>query len=233
MRLPAYLPLAVIALLCARHAPASPTPGATISGNVTVVGADGKRVKSPKDVWVYLDTGKPSHGKHRPGVNRTFQLAQQNTQFSRPSLVIPLGATVWFPNLDPFEHNVFSPSEPMFDLKRYSTDKVGKSNAFEEVGLYDIYCDIHKNMNATIKVVDSAWIAEVQPDGSYTITGVPPGTYKVVVWAPTSPEVKSPSVSVTNTNTAAIVPGQLNLQLGPPPGPHPNKNLQPYVIYPP
>ena len=64
--------------------------------------------------------------------------------------------SVSFPNDDKDEHNVFSPTDPPFDLGRYRTDKKGKAHRFEDADEFDIFCDIHREMWAKVKVVDSA-----------------------------------------------------------------------------
>src|SRR5690606_6586734 len=51
---------------------------------------------------------------------RRHRLAQRDTAFVPAVLVVPPGATVDFPNQDPFFHNVFSYSSvKRFDLGRY------------------------------------------------------------------------------------------------------------------
>jgi hypothetical protein len=48
-----------------------------------------------------------------------FVLTQKNTQFQPRVLIVPVGADVSFPNLDPFHHHVFSFSKTKtFELKQ-------------------------------------------------------------------------------------------------------------------
>src|SRR5580704_2223643 len=53
----------------------------------------------------------------------TATMEQKDRRFIPELLVIPVGSTVSFPNLDPIFHNVFSLSKPKsFDLGNYSRD---------------------------------------------------------------------------------------------------------------
>lgn len=228
------LPVLAVAVLLMGQAPPSTPHGATVAGTVLVVDNHGNAIANPHDVWVYLQEAHPQD-LHRPGKppggDANYQISQKNTEFSRASLVLPLGATVAFPNRDNQEHNVFSPSDPTFDLGRYNTDPKGKPHKFEDVGEFDIYCDIHKNMVSKVKVVDTraAWIVEVQ-GGSYAFSDVPPGTYNVVAWLPNSTEVRS-EVVVTGTDT--VKPAELHLHPGRAPATHLHKdNKTNYAPYP-
>jgi plastocyanin len=188
-----YLPLLLILL------GAGPTPGgSTITGTVH---ASGKPAEG-QDIYVYLKPVKRSYGK-APGVGMTFAMHQRNEQFDPHVLVVPRGATITFPNDDAnTTHNVFSPSEPHFDLGR-ANGKQSKnlSRPFDDEGVFDIYCDIHKQMWAKIKVVDTTFIVKVE-GGKYTFTNVPPGKYQVVAWAPDTTEVMTDVVIVADGATA-------------------------------
>jgi len=97
-------------------------------------------------------------------------------------LAVPRGATVDFLNADPFFHNVFSYSQTKrFDLGRYP-DGQSKSVTLEEAGVVKVYCEVHDFMSATVLVLDNPHHSPVSEDGSFTIRGVPPGTYEMVAW---------------------------------------------------
>jgi hypothetical protein len=107
----------------------------------------------------------------------------QHQMMFRP-LVLPVcaGTTVDFPNSDNLYHNVFSYSQPKeFDLGRYPKGH-SKSVTFSKAGIVNVYCDIHTYMYATILVLDNPYFTTPADDGSYEITGVPPGTYQVGYW---------------------------------------------------
>ena len=115
-----------------------------------------------------------------PGSPET--ISQQDTAFVPAVLVVPLGMTVEFVNEDPFFHNVFSYSQAKrFDLGRYPAGQ-SKAVTFEESGIVKVYCEVHDFMRAIVLVLDSPYHSPVSEDGSFTIRGVPPGTYEVVAW---------------------------------------------------
>lgn len=109
-------------------------------------------------------------------------MAQEDTTFAPPILVVPVGAAVEFPNRDPFFHNVFSYSSARrFDLGRYPQGR-SKSVTFGEPGIVKIYCEVHDFMRAAVVVVENPFHAVVGEDGEFSLDGVPPGRHTLVVW---------------------------------------------------
>ena len=115
---------------------------------------------------------------------RRHRLAQRDTAFVPAVLVVPPGATVDFPNEDPFFHNVFSYSAvKRFDLGRYPRGE-SRSVRFDRPGVVRIYCEVHESMRAAVIVTASTHHAVVGEDGRFRIDGVPPGSYTLVLWDP-------------------------------------------------
>src|SRR4051812_44915153 len=189
-RKPLFL-LALVALLGLGADSAAPTPGGTVTGKVVSVRNNEKVAHD--DVYVYLEpVTRPGKLRKAPGAGVKREIHQKGLAFVPHVIVVPLGADVSFPNDDKDEHNVFSPTDPPFDLGRYRTDKKGKAHRFEDADEFDIFCDIHREMWAKVKVVDSAPDTILQvTDGTFTFQNVPPGTYKVVAWTPNSSESRS------------------------------------------
>jgi hypothetical protein len=99
-----------------------------------------------------------------------------------------VGSTVNFPNLDPFNHNVFSLSEPNgFDLGLYGRGET-QSKRFARPGLVRVYCNIHPRMSGFVVVRENAWFTQPGSDGRFTIPNVPPGGYTLKVWHERGPE---------------------------------------------
>lgn len=122
---------------------------------------------------------------------RRHRLAQRDTAFVPGVLVVPPGATVEFPNEDPFFHNVFSYSSvKRFDLGRYPRGE-SKSVRFDRPGVVRVYCEVHESMRAAVIVTASAHHAVVAPDGRFRIDGVPPGSYTLVLWDPEQGESRT------------------------------------------
>jgi len=224
--------LLLATLVLALAAPTGPAPhGGSVRGRIRVI-ANGKPV-AHDDVYVYLQPVRRRRGA-LPGTGVSTEIRQQKEEFVPHVVVVPVGASVAFPNYDNEEHNVFSPTDPpgQFDLQRYNTDKKGKSHVFEDAGEIDIYCDIHKQMRAKVKVVDTPYIAAVGADGKIAFDHVAPGTYKVMGWLPDNKEETSSEPIVVTDDKTTVLPDELHLQLDLlPVRPHTRKDGTQYPIY--
>jgi hypothetical protein len=119
---------------------------------------------------------------YRPPAPGHFRMAQKNKSFRPHLLVIPLGSTVAFPNLDPFFHNVFSQfNGKRFDLGLYEAGS-SREVRFDHEGVSYIFCNIHPEMSAVIITVSSPWYT-TSSGGSIVLRAVTPGMYEVHVWA--------------------------------------------------
>jgi len=142
------------------------------------------------------------------------QLAQQNLQF-RPFLtVVPVGADVSFPNLDPTKHHVYSFSAAKkFELKLFAKDQ-SRTVHFDKPGVVALGCNIHDQMSAFIFVTDTGWTARTNAQGIATFADAPNAPTRVAVW---HPYLRAPGGQVQQ----AIAATQRNLgfqvKLRPPP----------------
>ena len=149
---------------------------AQVSGRVTVLEVRGRVAADISTAVVYLESRVP-----RAAALPRAQVAIDGRQF-RPRVRGPAGSTVRFPNSDPFNHNVFSLSEPnAFDLGLYGLRESG-SRRFSRPGLVRVYCNIHPGMSGFVMVLGNGWFTQPGADGSFTIPGVPPGRYTLKVW---------------------------------------------------
>ena len=138
------------------------------------------RERPPRVGVVYLESA-PASAFEEP-VTARGRMDQRNETFVPHVLAIRTGTTVDFPNNDRIYHNVFSLSPTRrFDLGRYA---VGRSKAvrFDRPGVVRVFCDIHSHMSAFIVVFSHRYFAVSEPDGTYQLPPVPPGTYTVVGW---------------------------------------------------
>ncbi len=121
-------------------------------------------------------------GVPAPSVADGLSIVQRDLLFDPNFLIVPVGSSVIFPNEDDEFHNVFSYSKARrFDLGRYRNGE-SKTVEFDTAGVIKIYCEIHPWMRAAIVVVENPFFAEVGEDGRYSIDGIPPGDYEIVVW---------------------------------------------------
>jgi plastocyanin len=111
-------------------------------------------------------------------------IVQQDIAFNPRVLIVPVGATVAFPNRDKVRHHVYSFSKPArFDIKLYGRDET-RSYTFRTPGAVAIGCNIHDAMNGYIKVVDTPFAAKSDAAGAARIAGVTPGDATVTIWHP-------------------------------------------------
>ncbi|MDB5434013.1 MAG: methylamine utilization protein [Phenylobacterium sp.] len=138
-----------------------------------------------------------------------YVMAQQDMQFDPFVLVVPVGAEVSFPNHDPFRHHVFSFSPAKsFELKLYSRDETRKVK-LEKAGVVALGCNIHDDMTAFIRVVDTPYAAKTGAGGTVVLRDLPPGPATVTVW---HPYLKRPNGEIAQS---VLIPrdGQVQLKL--------------------
>ena len=129
-------------------------------------------------VIVYLEGPLPATAVR----HSIFRMDQVNRRFSPDLLVVPVGATVSFPNMDPIFHNIFSLSKAKeFDLGSYDKGD-SRSVTFTKPGIVSVFCHLHPNMEGTIVVAPNDFFARVDSNGTYRLPPVPPGEYTVVAW---------------------------------------------------
>jgi plastocyanin len=155
---------------------------AQVSGRIQVADAGGRPAPDLGDAVIWIE----GRGPRAPAVRVDMSLDAR--QFRPRVLVVPVGSTVNFPNLDPFNHNVFSLSEPNgFDLGLYARGEA-HDKRFMRPGLVRVYCNIHPRMTGFILVQGNARYTQPSADGSFTLADVPPGTYTLRIWHERAPE---------------------------------------------
>ncbi len=157
----------------------------TVTGQVVIGAVPSKAKTRFSNTIVWLTPLDPNaeiqeniKGKYKP-----LKLTQRNKSFEPHVLVVPVGAAVEFPNLDPWFHNVFSLFEgKRFDLGLY---EAGESRMvhFDRVGISYIFCNIHPEMSAVVIAVRTPYYASADGAGYFNIPDVPPGRYTLHVWS--------------------------------------------------
>jgi len=123
----------------------------------------------------------------------TVVLDQRGLRFLPGTLAVSPGTTVVFLNNDDIQHNVFSPGEVVgsgdpFDLGTYSRGEM-RIHTFPDLGVHTILCNVHPEMLAYVVSVPTEYRTVTDSDGQFSITDVPPGTYRLHVWHPQSSPV--------------------------------------------
>ena len=154
----------------------------TVTGTAAVVGK-GKAAADSSDVVIWLEPADEGTARARVEPPRTRpRMLQKDKQFEPHLLIVPVGAVVDFPNLDPYFHNVFS----LFDGKRFDLGlyEAGSSRSvtFSRAGVSHVFCNIHPEMSAVVVALDTPYYAVSSRSGAFTIAGVPPGRYVANAW---------------------------------------------------
>jgi plastocyanin len=167
----------------------APADTSVLAGEIALISSDtGKPLEDASRAVVWL-----SPLEHAQRVRETaekqqnFRVVQHNKKFEPSLLVVPVGSTVDFPNLDPWFHNVFSLYRgKRFDLGLYQAGSQ-KSVRFDRAGPSYLFCNIHPEMTGVILAVDSELFSPSDKAGHYSITGIPAGKYTLHVWYESAP----------------------------------------------
>ncbi|MFN0241532.1 MAG: carboxypeptidase regulatory-like domain-containing protein [Planctomycetota bacterium] len=111
-----------------------------------------------------------------------LHIDQKKCHFEPHVLVAPMGAKVAFLNSDQVSHNVHT-----YASKNDSFNKTIAPGSKEEQTLakgdrIEVKCDIHPWMSSWLVVTDTPFYAVTKDDGSFSIAGLKPGTYKGEAW---------------------------------------------------
>lgn len=172
---PAALPAPPVVAVSEPAAPAKPEPVPNeVVGSVSLSGGPpGGTVITLRPI----DREFPA-----PRARRPYTVRQEGKSFRPHVLVVPVGATVEFPNMDTVFHNVFSLArEAPFDLGLYKSGESGRYT-FERPGVVQILCNIHTSMTAWVFVTDTPYYAVAGADGRFRIKDVAPGKYRAEAW---------------------------------------------------
>jgi len=169
------------------NAQAKPTGAVTGEISVREKGFFGWKNRSDKSGVVVWIEGVP--GAEAPAKTVGAAVRQRDKTFVPRVVAVTKGSSVEFPNDDKIFHNVFSLSQnSKFDLGLYKSGS-SRTVVFDKPGIVDVYCNIHPDMVATIRVLDTSYFAVTDKKGRFRIE-VPPGDYPVMAWAPGSDEVR-------------------------------------------
>ena len=122
-------------------------------------------------------------GAAAPVPRGPYAVAQRDIQFAPHILIVPVGATVTFPNFDKVRHHVYSFSKTKkFELKLFGRDE-SRTVVFDKPGAVALGCNIHDAMNGVVYVTASPYTAMTDAAGRVRMS-VAPGPGRVAVWHP-------------------------------------------------
>lgn len=151
--------------------------------------ADNNRLQIGRDggvasVLVYLEG--VNSGKPLPQLNPSQRtIDQQGCQYRPHLLAVPVGSSVVVRNSDPVAHNVRvedpSTGKVLLNVAQPNTGREDKLEV-KSRGTLMVACDYHPWMNAYVVGLDNPYYMVTGEDGSFTIDGVPPGSYTLKTW---------------------------------------------------
>ena len=149
----------------------------SLQGSLKILKKGGKKtLRNYDNAIVYLD------GVSTPAPAEPVGIEQRWKKFKPRIRPVIKGQVVRFYNMDRVEHNVFSTEEKnTFDLGRYPKEEY-RDQPYNDLGLYKVYCNIHKKMILDILVVPNRYFSMTDKKGQYHISDVPPGEYVLKAW---------------------------------------------------
>lgn len=149
-------------------------------------------------------------------VAKHFVINQKDMAFVPFVLVVPVGSTIDFGNLDPFRHHVysFSPAKK-FELKLFGKGKMHPVR-FDKPGTVAIGCNIHDSMQAFVQVVETPFAAKSGANGRVILRGMPDGAQTIRVWHPQLRAPGNQMVVPVNARGAVTVPVKVKLRAATP-----------------
>ena len=135
------------------------------------------------NVFVYVKTGVPA-GQTFTAPTTAVVLDQDGCRYHPHVLGIMVGQPLEILNTDPLLHNIkaVAKSNRPFNVSQPSAGmKTTRTFTAPEV-MVNLECNVHSWMHAYAGVRPDPFFAVSKDDGSFTISGLPPGTYTIEAW---------------------------------------------------
>ena len=172
MRLMRVMFAIVLTVGCSSEEP-TPAPASPAASPVTSTVVSGT---VPRHAIVAL---VPADGL--PAPDGPAVMDQYAKQFVPNTLYVRVGQPVEFRNSEDMPHNVTvtrrGTGSEVFNVSTEPQQKY--VHTFDRVGQFDVTCDIHPGMQATLIAATSPYATIADGSGKFTITNVKPGSYKL------------------------------------------------------
>jgi plastocyanin len=159
-----------------------------------------------KNVLVRVSAGLPA-GESFPVPQTPARLDQKGCQYYPHVVAVMVGQQMVISNSDTFLHNVhaLSNENPAFNFGQPTQDKAGrKVDPMKTPESFKVKCDVHPWMGAFVHVLDHPFFSVTGDDGTFTITGLPPGNYTLTAWHETLGEQQQADVKVEEGKPARV-----------------------------
>lgn len=156
------------------------------------------------NVYVYIKSGAP---ESKADGAQPVVLDQKGCRYTPHVIALQQGGTVEFRNSDPTMHNVHTmPSatgNAGVDVSQGPMGQPQRRQFNQPEAMLPVRCNNHPWMNAFINVASTPFFAVSDADGSFTISGLPPGKYTLAaVHEKMGEQVMEITVAARSTTTA-------------------------------
>lgn len=136
-----------------------------------------------KNAFVWIKSGLPA--------DKTWQVpttavpfTQEGCMYQPHVVAVMAGQNLDIKNADPTNHNIhpMPATNAEFNQSQPPNAPDVEHNFPREEVMVPVKCNIHPWMRAYIGVVNHPFFAVTGDDGTYSIKGLPPGTYTIEVW---------------------------------------------------
>lgn len=153
-------------------------------------------------VFVYVKSGLPA-GYKPPAATTPVVIDQDGCHYKPHVFGIMVGQPLHIKNSDPLLHNIKSKGRANrpFNISQPNVTRSPTVRSFTapEV-MVSLECNVHGWMQAYAGVVAHPFFAVTGPDGTFTLKGLPPGTYTLEAWHERY-GVQTATVTVAGTET--------------------------------
>ena len=157
-------------------------PLSAAAAEVKVVVRDGHG--NPVSDAVVSMTGVSANAPPRSAAPSTSIIDQKDLAFVPYLQVFRPGDSVVVRNSDRTRHHVYSFSATKQFEFVLAPGESSRALRLDKLGVVAVGCNIHDQMIAYLVVSDAPWVARTGNDGQISLTGLPPGDYRVDVWQP-------------------------------------------------
>ena len=136
-----------------------------------------------KNVLVRVTAGLPDGQSFAPPA-APVKLDQKGCQYVPHVVGVMVGQPLMVANSDAFLHNVHALSNvnPAFNFGQPNKDPGRRVEPPKAAEVFKVKCDVHPWMGAWVHVVDHPFFSVTGDDGSFSLRGLPAGTYTLTAW---------------------------------------------------
>ena len=137
--------------------------------------------KTLKNVFVWVVSNDALKSKNWQVPTTAVEIDQNGCEYKPHVIALMAGQNLEIKNSDPTNHNIHpqpTTNQEFNESQAPGTPAITKTFPREEI-MIPVKCNVHNWMRSYINVVSHPFFAVTGDDGTYTIKGLPPGTYTI------------------------------------------------------